>query len=226
MLAGNHVDICLTNAYSGYLIREVATCLGLVANAQTPNMWPEATPVSGQTSKSDLAELTVLRGFSINSEAQKKYPARVKFIEDALMKACVAIEIVSLLLVARPWRDDTPEETELVSEVLSITSPTDPVMDLKGETLFRGIFLFPMAVSFIVTGVAWRWMLTPGEANDPVGVNIILAKLGLEFTYSVHTLAIALQFYRTLGFRVVGTAERQARIGSAYVDEVIVERFL
>lgn len=56
---------------------------------------------------------------------------------DALMKACVAIEIVSLLLVARPWRDDTPEETELVSEVLSITSPTDPVMDLKGETLFR-----------------------------------------------------------------------------------------
>ena len=97
MLAGNHVDLCLTNAYSGYLIREVATCLGLVANVQTPNMWPEATPVSGQTGKSDLAELTVLRGFSINSEAQKKYPARVKFIEDALTKACTNPEFIQKL---------------------------------------------------------------------------------------------------------------------------------
>src|SRR5512143_278006 len=50
---------------------------------------------------------------------------------------------------------------------------------IRGEGFFRSIFLFPMAVSFIVTGVALRWMLTPGEANDPVGVNIILAKLGL-----------------------------------------------
>ncbi len=36
----------------------------------------------------------------------------------------------------------------------------------------------------------------------------------------------ALRFYRGLGFRVVGTAERQARISGKYVDEVIVEKFL
>ena len=36
----------------------------------------------------------------------------------------------------------------------------------------------------------------------------------------------ALQFYLKLGFRVVGTAQRQARIGSNYVDEVIIEKFL
>ena len=36
----------------------------------------------------------------------------------------------------------------------------------------------------------------------------------------------ALQFYLKLGFRVVGTAERQARIGGNYVDEVIIEKFL
>ncbi|MBI5880110.1 MAG: sugar ABC transporter permease [Chloroflexi bacterium] len=51
---------------------------------------------------------------------------------------------------------------------------------VRGEAVFRSIFLFPMAVSFIVTGVAWRWMLTPGEANDPVGVNIIFTQLGLK----------------------------------------------
>ena len=30
---------------------------------------------------------------------------------------------------------------------------------IKGENLFRSIFLFPMAVSFIVTGVIWRWLM-------------------------------------------------------------------
>src|SRR6476659_7119086 len=52
---------------------------------------------------------------------------------------------------------------------------------IRGEAFFRSIFLFPMAVSFIVTGVAWRWILTPGDANiGPVGVNIIFARLGLD----------------------------------------------
>jgi glucose/mannose transport system permease protein len=52
---------------------------------------------------------------------------------------------------------------------------------IRAEALFRSIFLFPMAVSFIVTGVAWRWILTPGdESIGPVGVNIIFDKLGLD----------------------------------------------
>lgn len=29
---------------------------------------------------------------------------------------------------------------------------------VKGETLFRNIFLFPMALSFVVTGTIWRWI--------------------------------------------------------------------
>lgn len=97
MLAGGHVDICLTNAFSGYLIREVATCLGMVANAKVPNMWPEATPIAEQTGKKDLANLTVLRGFAVHSDAQKKYPQRVKFIEEALNKACTHAEFVQKL---------------------------------------------------------------------------------------------------------------------------------
>lgn len=32
----------------------------------------------------------------------------------------------------------------------------------KGEGLWRTIFLFPMSLSFIVTGTIWRWMLQPG----------------------------------------------------------------
>jgi L-amino acid N-acyltransferase YncA len=36
----------------------------------------------------------------------------------------------------------------------------------------------------------------------------------------------ALEFYLKLGFHVVGTAQRQARIGDNYIDEVIIEKFL
>jgi len=36
----------------------------------------------------------------------------------------------------------------------------------------------------------------------------------------------ALQFYLKLGFQVIGTAEKQARINGNYVDEVIIEKFL
>lgn len=36
----------------------------------------------------------------------------------------------------------------------------------------------------------------------------------------------SLAFHRALGFRIVGTAWRQARIGQRYVDEILVEIFL
>jgi len=53
-------------------------------------------------------------------------------------------------------------------------------------------------------------------------------RLGYEkvFTYVRADNSSALQFYQKLGFRVVGTAEKQAKCGEAYVDEVIIERFL
>ncbi len=33
--------------------------------------------------------------------------------------------------------------------------------NIKGEGIFRTIFLFPMALSFIVTGTVWRWLFNP-----------------------------------------------------------------
>jgi glucose/mannose transport system permease protein len=40
---------------------------------------------------------------------------------------------------------------------------------VKGESIFRAIFMFPLAVSFIVTGVAWRWLESPNS-----GINLLL----------------------------------------------------
>ena len=33
---------------------------------------------------------------------------------------------------------------------------------IRAEGVFRSIFLYPMALSFIVTGTAWKWLLDPG----------------------------------------------------------------
>lgn len=46
------------------------------------------------------------------------------------------------------------------------------------------------------------------------------------FTYVRADNLESLTFYLKLGFRIVGTAQKQAKIGQKYVDEVIIEKFL
>jgi glucose/mannose transport system permease protein len=50
---------------------------------------------------------------------------------------------------------------------------------IRAEGMFRSIFLYPMALSFIVTGTAWKWLLDPG-----VGLEHTLRDLGWQnFTF-------------------------------------------
>ena len=48
---------------------------------------------------------------------------------------------------------------------------------VKGEGFFRTIYLFPMAVSFIASGVVWRWLMNPADG----GLNAVFDGLGLGF---------------------------------------------
>jgi glucose/mannose transport system permease protein len=51
----------------------------------------------------------------------------------------------------------------------------------KGEGFFRSIYLFPMAISFIVTGVVWRWLLNPATTPDRLsGINLLFHQAGLD----------------------------------------------
>ena len=53
---------------------------------------------------------------------------------------------------------------------------------IRVEGIFRSLYLFPLALSFIVTGVVWRWLLNPGSAElGSTGVNLLLDTLGLGF---------------------------------------------
>jgi glucose/mannose transport system permease protein len=44
----------------------------------------------------------------------------------------------------------------------------------RGESVFRTVFLYPLAVSLIVTGLAWRWLFNPA-----LGVQSFLHQIGL-----------------------------------------------
>ena len=51
----------------------------------------------------------------------------------------------------------------------------DDRAEKRGEGFFRTIFLYPLAVSLIVTGIVWRWMFNPA-----LGIQNFLHQLGWE----------------------------------------------
>ncbi|MDF2902907.1 MAG: transporter permease [Bacillus sp. (in: firmicutes)] len=57
---------------------------------------------------------------------------------------------------------------------------------IRAESLFRNIFFFPMALSFVVTGVVWQWILNPST-----GVNLFLSKFGLDSRWYTDTTILA-----------------------------------
>ena len=66
---------------------------------------------------------------------------------------------------------------------------------LKGEGFFRSLFLFPMAISYIVTGVVWRWLMNPAEGDRISGLNLLFSYVHLDFLinkwYTTETWGIA-----------------------------------
>ncbi|HEV8536118.1 MAG TPA: sugar ABC transporter permease [Candidatus Limnocylindria bacterium] len=50
---------------------------------------------------------------------------------------------------------------------------------LRGTILFQNVFLFPLAISFVVTGTVWRWVFNPNY-----GINLLLERAGLGFLKS------------------------------------------
>ncbi len=74
---------------------------------------------------------------------------------------------------------------------------------IRGEGTLRPIYLYPMALSFIVTGTAWKWFLDPG-----IGLEKVMHLWGWEsfhFTWiksntmAIYTIVIA-AVWQTSGF--------------------------
>ena len=52
---------------------------------------------------------------------------------------------------------------------------------VPGESIFRSVFLFPMAISMIASGVVWGWLLNPSQDDEARGLNRLFAILHLNF---------------------------------------------
>jgi glucose/mannose transport system permease protein len=54
---------------------------------------------------------------------------------------------------------------------------------IRGNHVFRNLFLFPYALSFVVTGVAWRWIFNPETGFniffELFGINALLQQMGM-----------------------------------------------
>jgi glucose/mannose transport system permease protein len=48
---------------------------------------------------------------------------------------------------------------------------------VRAEGFFRTVYLFPMAVSFVASGVVWRWLMNPADG----GLNAVFDGFGLGF---------------------------------------------
>ncbi|MDQ0456340.1 carbohydrate ABC transporter permease [Rhizobium paknamense] len=106
---------------------------------------------------------------------------------------------------------------------------------IRMEGFFRAVFLYPMALSFVVTGVIWQWMLNPG-----LGLEHMMRSLGWEsFTFqwlvepdmAIYTIVIAGVWQVTgfvmalflAGLRGIDTEIlRAARIDGAPIHKVYI----
>jgi glucose/mannose transport system permease protein len=58
---------------------------------------------------------------------------------------------------------------------------------LRGEGFFRSLYIFPMAISYIVTGVVWRWLMNPAQGSRMSGLNLLFHTMHLDFLNSSFT---------------------------------------
>ncbi|MCK7527113.1 MAG: sugar ABC transporter permease, partial [Ignavibacteriales bacterium] len=59
--------------------------------------------------------------------------------------------------------------------------------ELQGEGFFRSLFLFPMAISYIVTGVVWRWLMNPATGDRASAVlNLLFSITAAVWTFLIN----------------------------------------
>ena len=91
----------------------------------------------------------------------------------------------------------------IVCTVIGLTLAIFLDQKIRGEGLLRPLYLYPMALSFIVTGTAWKWFLDPG-----IGIENIVQSWGWESfafdwiknrDFAIYTIVVA-AVWQTSGF--------------------------
>lgn len=95
-----------------------------------------------------------------------------------------------------------------------------------GDKFFRPVFLYPMAISFIVTGTAWKWFLDPG-----IGLQQVMQSAGwVNFTFdwiknsemAIYTVVIA-AVWQVTGFVMVIFLSGLRAIDHGSIESAVVD---
>ena len=88
--------------------------------------------------------------------------------------ALLAVESSIIVLKGPVWRDETAAQTALVSDVLRLTGRDEPVVDTKGETLFRTRPFLPVLETITVARLR-RGLIPDTLAEDTVRARCYVA---------------------------------------------------
>ena len=97
---------------------------------------------------------------------------------------------------------------------------------IRAEGVLRTVYLYPMALSFIVTGVAWKWILNPG-----LGFEKLFKDIGFsDFTFdwiitpekAIYTVAIA-GIWQSTGFVMALFLARLRRVDDSIISAAKLE---
>ena len=94
------------------------------------------------------------------------------------------------------------------------------------ERIFRPIFLYPMAISFIVTGTAWKWFLDPGIGLEHVMRMWGWASFQFEWIknadFAIYTIVIA-AVWQVTGFVMVIFIAGLRAIPHSTIESAVVD---
>jgi glucose/mannose transport system permease protein len=90
---------------------------------------------------------------------------------------------------------------------------------IRGEDFFRSIYLYPYSMSFVVTGLVWQWMLTPGS-----GIEKMVRDLGFasfRFDWIVDQSMVIYTLVAAAVWQASGVVMAIALAGLRGIDEEI-----
>ena len=132
-------------------------------------------PISARRLQDWLPKLVLAPRFAVDAALRLRlHPLHGRPVLHRLARCCPRstwVGLRELREAVRPARTGTPRSPTSRSSPRS-TSSSARVLGLmlailldqkiRGEGVLRPIYLYPMALSFIVTGTAWKWFLDPG----------------------------------------------------------------
>lgn len=109
------------------------------------------------------------------------YTVWISFTASTLLPSndLVGLRNYTAILATRNWRIAADNMLVygfcflLLTSVLGLLLAVLIDQKLRGENVVRTVFLYPLAVSFVVTGVVWGWLLNPG-----IGIQKLVVGLG------------------------------------------------